>query len=95
MRRYKNNIYGFLQAISDEVYQKELGKIPADSEKPTLANIFGELARKNQEMVKNIIVAYIKKKRELVDKGIISSQTLPNYTNPIKPDITRGLCLKL
>ncbi|GFN40304.1 MAG: hypothetical protein YK1309IOTA_1600001, partial [Marine Group I thaumarchaeote] len=83
-RRYKNLLYTFLKLIPNQLYTESLGKTPKDREAKTLATFFVELAKKDTDRVSNVIAAYIKEDRKQVEKGKISSETLPNHTKPIK-----------
>ncbi len=83
-RRYKNLLYAFLKLIPNQIYQDALGKIPKDKEMETLAKFFVEVARKDPDLVTNIIAAYIKEDKKRVESGEISPQTLPNHIKPIK-----------
>ena len=83
-RRYKNLLYTFLKLIPDQVYFDYLGKIPKDREAETLAESFVGLAKKNMNLASDVIAAYIKEDKKRVEKGEISSQTLPNHIKPIR-----------
>ena len=83
-RRYKNLLYTFLKLIPNQLYIDSLGKTPKDREPKTLAKFFVDLARKDPDIVSNVIAAYIKEDKKRVEEGKISSQTLPNHTKPIK-----------
>jgi len=66
------------------LYIDSLGKKPKDREAKTLTNFFVELAKKNLDVASNVIAAYIKEDKKLVEQGKISSQTVPNHIKPIK-----------
>ena len=83
-RRYNNLLHAFLKLIPNQIYQDALGKIPKDKEMETLAKFFVEVARKDPDLVTNIIAAYIKEDKKRVESGEISPQTLPNHIKPIK-----------
>ncbi len=83
-RRYKNLLYLFLKLIPNQLYSDSLRKIPQDREAKTLATFFVDLARKDVELVSDVIAAYIKEDKKRVESGEISSQTLPNHIKPIK-----------
>ena len=61
-----------------------MGRVPRNHHNNTLANIFVELANKDNKIVTDIIIAFIKRKKQEVLEGKISSQTVPNHIKPIK-----------
>lgn len=71
-------------AIPTKVYQDTLGKVPQDIKPITLATIFVELARKDPDLVHNIIAAFIKEKKKIVEEGKLSPNSVPNHIKPIK-----------
>lgn len=83
-RRYRNLLHTFLKLIPNQVYKESLGETPRSKEPKALANFFVKLARKDPELATNIIAAYIKEDKKLVEEGKLSAQTLPNHTKPIK-----------
>ena len=83
-RRYKNLLFTFLKLIPDQIYSDSLGKIPKDRQAETLAESFVSLAKKNMNLASDVIAAYIKEDKKRVEKGEISSQTLPNHIKPIR-----------
>ena len=83
MRRYVKNIENFLKLVPNEVYKKSLNKIPDNKDAKTLARFFVELAKKDHELATNIIIAFIKKKKQEAAEGKISPQTVPNHKKPI------------
>lgn len=83
-RRYKNLLQTFLKLIPNQIYKENLDEIPQNKEPVTLANFFVKLSRKDPELAVNIIAAYIKEDKKLVEEGKLSAQTLPNHTKPIK-----------
>ena len=86
-RKYRKALYWFLTAIPEKIYQDVLGEVPLqqESEKDAaLAGLFVKLARKDAEIAGNIIAAFIKEKRKLVEEKKISPNTLPGHIKPIK-----------
>jgi len=83
-RRYKNLLYMFLKLVPNQLYSDHLGKTSQDRNAKTLAAFFVELARKNMDLVYDVIATYIKEDKKRVEAGEISSQTLPNHIKPIK-----------
>jgi hypothetical protein len=81
---YRKQLYHFLKLIPDEIYYENLGKIPQDQEATTLATFFVTMAKKNADLASDVIAAFIKEDKKRVEKGEISSQTLPNHIKPIK-----------
>ena len=82
-RRYKNLLYAFLKLIPDQTYLDNLGNIPENRERETLAKFFVNLARNDPEIVSNIIAAYIKEDKKRAEAGELSPQTIPNHIKPI------------
>lgn len=71
-------------AIPTKVYHDTLGKVPQDTGPITLASIFVELARKDPDLVHNIIAAFIKEEKKIVEEGKLSPNSIPNHIKPIK-----------
>ncbi len=84
LRKYNKDLYKFLSAIPTKVYQDTLGKMPQDTEPKTLASFFVELARKNLDLAYDIIAAFVKEKKKLVEQGNLNPNSLPNHIKPIK-----------
>ncbi|EPA06534.1 site-specific recombinase, phage integrase family [Candidatus Nitrosarchaeum limnium BG20] len=74
----------FLKLIPNQIYSEHLGKIPKDRNAEALAAFFVNLAKKNVDITSDVIAAYIKEDKKRVEKGEISSQTLPNHIKPIR-----------
>jgi len=83
-RKYVKELHTFLKLIPAQLYQDNLQQTPKNQELKTLADFFVKLAKKDSELVTDVIAAYIKEDRKRVEKGEISSQTLPNHIKPIK-----------
>ena len=83
-RRYKNLLDMFLKLIPYQLYSDHLGKTPKNRDLKSLAIFFVEVAKKDTDIVSDVIAAYIKEDKKRVEKGEISSQTLPNHIKPIK-----------
>ena len=82
LRKYKSSLGHFLNAIPTSVFlETEKAK---SSDVSTLAKLFVNLARKDPELAKKIITAYVKQMRKLVEEDKMSANTLPNYVKPIK-----------
>jgi len=58
-KRYKNLLHTFLKLVPDQIYKEFLGKTPDDRTPSALAGIFVELARKDVDIVSDIIATYI------------------------------------
>jgi hypothetical protein len=84
LRKYQNLLYRFLKSIPDEIYQKNLGKLPRDQDKKILASFFVELSKANAELATDIIATYIKEGKKLVESGSLTGGTLANQIKPIK-----------
>ncbi|MCH7649343.1 MAG: site-specific integrase [Thaumarchaeota archaeon] len=82
-RKYKKSLYRFLESIPDEIYKKNLGKIP-EKDQIILAKFFVELAKQNTDLVTDIIATYIKEEKKIVESGQLRPGTLANHIKPIK-----------
>ena len=83
-RRYKNILNRFLKLIPNQIYQDIIEISPADRELNTLSSCFVKLAQKDPKHAQNIIVAYIKEDKKLVESGQLNPNTLPNHVKPIR-----------
>ena len=83
-RKYKNALYAFLKLVPNQVYTDSLDEIPERRTPEKLSEFFVKLAQKKPDLATNIIAAYIKEERKLVERKEMSSQTLPNHIKPIK-----------
>jgi len=83
-RRYQNLLFTFLKLVPNQLYVDNLEKSPNSRDAKTLASFFVNLARKDPDLVSDVIAAFIKEDKKRVEKGEISSQTLPNHIKPIK-----------
>jgi len=83
-RKYKNQLNSFLRMIPSKIYEEVLASSPPNHEPEILAGSFVELAKKNPDIVSRIISQFIKKDCELIQKGEMSPNTLPNHVKPIK-----------
>jgi len=82
-RKYKKSLYRFLESIPDEIYKKNLGKIP-EKDQIILAEFFVELAKQNADLATDIIATYIKEEKKMVESGQLRPGTLTNHIKPIK-----------
>lgn len=93
-RKYKNTLDRFLKLVPAKFYEEVLGISSYSNEVNLLAKYFVELSRKNQDVVNRIIAAYVKEEIELVKKGKMSANTLPNHIKPIKALLdTNGIAI--
>ena len=83
-RKYKNALHAFLKLVPNQVYTDALGEIPDERTPEKLSEFFVKLSQKQPELATNIIAAFIKEERKLVERKEMSSQTLPNHIKPIK-----------
>ena len=83
-RRYKKNLYRFLKLIPNKIYQDTIDIFPADREIETLSSCFVKLAQNDTKLVQNIISAFIKEDKKLVESGQLNPNTLPNHVKPIR-----------
>ncbi len=82
LRKYKSSLGHFLKAVPTGVFEgTEYVKC---QEVGSLAMMFANLARKDPDLAKKILTAYVKQMRKLVEEGKMSANTLPNYVKPIK-----------
>ncbi len=83
-RRYKKNLYRFLKLIPNKIYQDTIDVSPSDREIETLSSCFMKLAQKDPKLAQNIISAFIKEDKKLVESGQLNPNTLPNHVKPIR-----------
>jgi len=83
-RKYKNQLNSFLKMIPSKIYEEILARSPPSHEPEVLAGYFVDLAKKNPTITSRIISQFIKKDCELIHKGEMSPNTLPNHVKPIK-----------
>ena len=83
-RKYGNFLQNFLVLIPSKIYE-DTGLIPPTSKnRDELARKFVELAHKNRKAAQNIIAAYIKEDKKLVDEKKLHPNTIPNHIKPIR-----------
>jgi len=83
-RKYAKTLHRFLKLIPNKIYEESLGNLPKDKEISTLATCFVELAKKDSNLCHNIISAFIKEEKKLVEAGELNPNTLPNHIKPIR-----------
>ena len=83
-RKYKSHLLRFLKLIPNKIYEDKIKKFPKDKELQTLATHFVELAKEDTKFAYNIISAYIREEKKLVESGDLNPNTLPNHIKPIK-----------
>jgi len=83
-RKYKKALHRFLKLIPNKIYQESIDVVPEDQSLEILARLFVELARKDPTIVQNIIAAFIKEEKKLVESGELNPNTLPNHIKPIR-----------
>lgn len=82
-RKYPNQLFKFLQLIPHELFMENGITIPDCNDRRFLTNCFVALAKKDPNLVKNIIASFIKEENKLVEKGTLSPNTVPNHVKPI------------
>jgi len=83
-RKYKKLLERFLRSIPDEVYQKIPRENMENIDVKIIVKSFVDLAKKNPNLVADIVATYIKEEKKLVESGQLSSGTLENHIKPIK-----------
>lgn len=83
-RRYKNYLSTFLKLVPNKFYEEILDELPDSQQADNLVNRFVILARKNPNLVQNIIAAFIKEDKKLVESKQLNPNTIPNHIKPIK-----------
>ena len=83
-RKYKKALHRFLKLIPNKIYQESIGIVPEDQSLEILARLFVELAQKDPSITQNIIAAFIKEEKKLVESGELNTNTLPNHIKPIR-----------
>jgi len=83
-RKYGNFLQNFLVLIPSKIYEDN-GIIPPTSKnRDELARKFVELAQMNRKAAQNIIAAYIKEDKKLVNEKKLHPNTIPNHIKPIR-----------
>ena len=83
-RKYKKALHRFLKLIPNKIYQESIDVVPEDQSLEILARLFVQLARNDPTIVQNIIAAFIKEEKKLVELGELNPNTLPNHIKPIR-----------
>ena len=83
-RKYKKAVHRFLKLVPNKIYEESIDVVPEDQSLEILARLFVELARKDPTIVQNIIAAFIKEEKKLVESGDLNPNTLPNHIKPIR-----------
>jgi len=83
-RKYKKALHRFLKLVPNKIYQESIDVVPEDNSLEILAKLFVELARKDPNVVQNIIAAFIKEGKKIVESGELNPNTLPNHIKPIR-----------
>jgi len=83
-RKYGNFLQNFLILIPPKIYEKNGISPPISKDRGELARKFVELALKDRKAVQNVIAAYLKQDKKLVDEKKLNPNTVPNHIKPIK-----------
>lgn len=83
-RQYSNFLQNFLILIPSKIYESNGISPPSSKDRGDLARKFVELAQKDRKAVQNVIAAYIKHDKKLVDEKKLHPNTVPNHLKPIK-----------
>ena len=83
-RKYKNLLHNFLKLIPNKIYQETLDVSPENRDLKILAPFFVKLAQKDLKVAQNIIAAFIKEDKKLVESGELNPNTIPNHVKPIR-----------
>ncbi len=84
-RKYKTTLFRFLNSIPSEILDQGAKLAPLiEKNSEILTRKFVELGRKNSNLAKNVIAAYIKEEKKLVESNQMNPNTLPNHIKPIK-----------
>ena len=83
-RKYQKVLNRFLKLIPNQIYQDIIEISPEDREVNTLSTCFVKLAQKDPKHAQNIISAYIKEDKKLVESAQLNPNTLPNHVKPIR-----------
>ena len=83
-RKYGNFLQNFLVLIPSKIYEDNGIIQPISKNRDELARKFVELAHKNRKVAQNIIAAYIKEDKKLVDEKKLHPNTIPNHIKPIR-----------
>ena len=83
-RKYTKTLERFLKLIPSKIYKDYDIKLSDSQFVGSLAKCFVLLARKDAKLAQNIIAAYIKEEKKLVEENKINPNTVPNHIKPIK-----------
>jgi len=83
-RKYSKAVQRFLKLIPNKIYEENLGYSPTSTDLGHLVRCFVELAQKDSKLAHNIVAAFIKQEKKLVESGQLNPNTLPNHIKPIK-----------
>jgi len=83
-RKYTKSLERFLKLIPNKIYKDSNIEIPNNQLVGSLASCFVLLARKDAKLAQNIIAAYIKEEKKLVENNNLNPNTVPNHIKPIK-----------
>jgi len=83
-RKYTKTLERFLKLIPNQIYNDSKIDIPINQDIYSMTHSFVLLARQDPKLVQNIIAAYIKEDKKLVEDGILNPNTVPNHIKPIK-----------
>ena len=81
---YKNSLAAFMAAVPDGVFEKYAGIRPKSRGIEDMCEAFVGLARSNPDAAKAAVRSYVKGLKELVGKGRLSPNTVPNKIKPVK-----------
>ena len=83
-RSYGGNLAAFMAAIPDGVFEKYAGAPPKSRGIEDMCEAFVGLARSNPDAAKAAVRSYVKGFKELVEKGQMNPNTVPNKIKPVK-----------
>ena len=83
-RSYGGNLATFMAAVPDGVFEKYAGARPCSRGIEDMCEAFVGLARANPDAAKAAVRSYVKGLKELVEKGEMSPNTVPNKIKPVK-----------
>ena len=83
-RSYGGNLATFMAAVPDGVFERYAGAPPKSRGIEDMCEAFVGLARANPDAAKAAVRSYVKGLKDLVEKGRMNPNTVPNKIKPVK-----------
>ncbi len=83
-RSYGGNLAAFMAAVPDGVFERYAGGPPRSRGIEDMCEAFVGLARSNPDAAKAAVRSYVKGLKDLVERGEMNPNTVPNKIKPVK-----------